>query len=100
MKQKNFELDNIQKSMFDEAKKFLDSHIDVASNLEELVSKLDKNSGFVRAMHCGCKECEEKLKNDTGITSRCIPFDKVLSGDKCAICGRDAKYEVIFGRAY
>ena len=95
-----YELDDIQKSMFDDAKRFLNSHIDVATNLKELVDKIDKSSGFVRAMHCGEKECEEKLKNDTGITARCIPFDKVLSNNKCAICGRDAKYEVIFGRAY
>ena len=94
------ELDDIQNSMYKNAKEFLMKHIDSAKNLDELVDKINKQTGFVRAMHCGCKECEEKLKNDTGITTRCIPFDKELNDTKCAICGKDAKYEVIFGRAY
>ncbi|MCQ2609382.1 MAG: hypothetical protein MJ151_01105 [Lachnospiraceae bacterium] len=51
-------------------------------------------------MHCGCEECEKVLKDESGITSRCIPFETHLHDDKCAICGKPAKYEVIFGRAY
>ena len=93
-------LDEIQKNMYDTAKKHLDSHIYEANTKEELIKTLDEKTGFVRVMHCGDEKCEEALKDETGITSRCIPFDKKLSGNKCAICGKEAKYEVIFGRAY
>lgn len=90
----------IQKEMYNKAKEHLDNSIHTAETKEELVKILDEKAGFVRIMHCGDEKCEEELKNETGITSRCIPFDKKLSGHKCAVCGKEAKYEVIFGRAY
>ena len=94
-------LDTIQNDMFKSAKEFLNSHIDSAITKEELIEKMNKKTGFIKAMHCGDEACEQALKDETGISSRCIPLDdeEALS-DKCAICGKKAKYKVIWGKAY
>lgn len=93
-------LEKIQNDMFVEAKKFLDSHIDTAITKEELIEKMNTKKGFIKAMHCGCEECEAALKDETGITSRCIPNDQESLSDKCVVCGKPAKYEVIWGKSY
>ena len=93
-------LEKIQKNMFDVAKKFLDDHIDTALTKEELVSKMNEKKGFIKAMHCGSEECEEAFKDETGISSRCIPMEQEKLSDKCAICGKPAKYEIIWGKSY
>ena len=68
--------------------------------LDELVASLDKKPGFVRAMWCGCRECEEKLKEYSGITSRCIPAKQEKIADTCVVCGKPATKMVYWGRAY
>ena len=93
-------LEKIQKNMFDEAKKFLDAHIDTALTKDELVSKMNNKKGFIKAMHCGCEECEVAFKDETGISSRCIPMEQEQLSDKCVVCGKPAKYEVIWGKSY
>lgn len=93
-------LDNIQSSMLDVASKFLDSHMSVAKSTDEILNHLRENPGFVKAMWCGCRECEDKLKDLDGITSRCMPFEQEHLDDKCAICGKPAKHMVIWGKAY
>ena len=93
-------LKKIQQNMYDEANKFLLSHIDTATSKEELIDKMNKNQGFIKAMHCGCEDCENALKEEAAITSRCIPFEQENLSDKCAICGKPAKYMVIWGKSY
>lgn len=93
-------LEKIQKDMFADAKKFLDSHIDEALTKDELINKMNAKTGFIKAMHCGCEECETALKEEVGITSRCIPIEQEKISDKCVICGKPAKYEVIWGKSY
>ena len=96
----NTTLSNIQQNMFDEAKKFLESHIDTALTKDELITKMNNRTGFIKTMHCGCEECEKALKEESGITSRCIPLEQETLSDKCAICGKPAKYQVIWGKSY
>lgn len=93
-------LETIQSDMFKAAKEYLDSHIDTALTKDELISKMNNKTGFIKAMHCGCEECEQVLKDEAGITSRCIPIEQETLSDKCVICGKPAKYEVIWGKAY
>ena len=93
-------LDNIQSSMLYVASKFLDSHMSVAKSTDEILNHLKENPGFVKAMWCGDRECEDKLKDLDGITSRCMPFEQEHLDDKCAICGKPAKHMVIWGKAY
>ena len=56
--------------------------------------------GFVKAMWCGCQECEDKIKEVTGATSRCMPFEQETLSDKCVCCGKPAKKMVYWGKAY
>ena len=60
----------------------------------------EKGDGFVKAMRCGEEECEDKVKELTGVGSRCIPFDQENLDDKCVCCGKPAKHMVYWGKAY
>jgi prolyl-tRNA synthetase len=93
-------LDKIQKDMFETAKKFLEDHTSSTTNMDELVEIVNTKSGFVKAMGCGCRECEDKLKDMSGITSRCIPFEQEKISDNCVVCGKPATKMLYWGRAY
>lgn len=60
----------------------------------------EKGDGFVKAMWCGDEECEDKVKELTGVGSRCIPFEQENLSDTCVCCGKKAKYMVYWGKAY
>ena len=62
-------LDSMQKDMLERARKHRDAHTYVAHNMEELKDIADNKPGFIKAMWCGERECEDKLKEDAGITS-------------------------------
>ena len=69
--------------------------------MDEIKEILEKNGdGFVKAMWCGSEECEEKVKEITGVGSRCIPFTDEKISDKCVCCGKPAKKLVYWGKAY
>ena len=94
-------LETMQKDMFDRAKAHLDSHIDTAVNMEEMIAKFEKDYGFVKAMWCGEEACEDEIKAQTaGVTSRCIPDEQEHLSDVCVCCGKPAKHMVYWGRAY
>lgn len=94
-------LDTVQKDMFDKAKAFLDSNIGTALTMDEMVKKTGEKGGFVKAMWCGDRECEEKIKDMTqGVSSRCIAMDGEPVSDVCVCCGKPAKHMVYWGRAY
>ena len=71
-----------------------------AKNLEEMKEIADKKPGFIRAMWCGDRECEDKLKEVAGVTSRCIPFEQEAIGDTCVCCGKKADKMLYWGKAY
>ena len=60
----------------------------------------EKGDGFVKTMWCGSPECEAKMKELCGITSRCIPFDQTPVSDKCICCGKPANTVLYWGKAY
>lgn len=93
-------LEQIQQDMYDRAKTFLEEHTSSATNMDELVDIVNTKRGFVKAMWCGCRECEDKLKEMSGITSRCIPFEQETISDTCVVCGKPATKMVYWGRAY
>jgi len=69
--------------------------------IEEIISSLEeKGDGFVKAMWCGDEECEDKVKEATGVGSRCIPFEQEEISDTCVCCGKKAKHMVMWGKAY
>ena len=93
-------LEEMQKDMYDRAKAHLDANTHVAHNWDEFQDFLNTKQGFIRAMWCGDRACEEAIKEETGATTRCMPFEQEKHGDVCVHCGKPAKCEVYFGKAY
>lgn len=71
-----------------------------AKNLEEMIEVANGKNGFIKAMWCGDRECEEKLKEVAGVTSRCMPFEQEEISDTCVCCGKKATKMVYWGKAY
>ncbi len=69
-------------------------------NLDEMIKSAEERPGFIKAMWCGSLECEEKLKEVAGVTSRCIPFEQEKISDKCVCCSKPAKNMLYWGKAY
>ena len=86
--------------MLERARSHRDSHTYTATTYEEFKDTIVNKPGFVKAMWCGCQECEEKIKEDVQATSRCIPFEQEQISDTCICCGKPAKKMVYWGRAY
>ena len=93
-------LDDIQNNMLETARKHRDAHTYSATTYEEFVDTINNKPGFVKAMWCGDVECENKIKEDTTATSRCMPFEQEKISDVCVCCGRPAKALVYWGKAY
>lgn len=93
-------LDDVQKSLFSKAKKFLSENTFTVKDYEEFKKVLEKNGGFVKACWCGEQHCEEQVKNETGATIRAVPFKKEKIFSKCVYCNKDAKEVVYFAKAY
>ncbi len=69
--------------------------------MDEITKALEENGdGFVKAMWCGDEACEDKVKELTGVGSRCIPDDQEHLSDTCVCCGKPAKCMVLWGKAY
>ncbi len=68
---------------------------------DEIIKALQENGdGFVKAMWCGDEACEDKIKELTGVGSRCIPDEQENISDVCVCCGKPAKHMVLWGKAY
>ena len=93
-------LDAVHDGMYQKALDMREEHTHVANNMDEFVDALENKKGFIKAMWCGGRECEDKVKDDTGATIRCIPFEQENLGDKCICCGEEAKHMVYFAKAY
>ncbi|MGN0512213.1 MAG: proline--tRNA ligase [Lachnospiraceae bacterium] len=93
-------LDTMQAEMLEKARTHREAHTYVAKDYEEFKKTVEEKPGFVKAMWCGCQECEDKIKEDTQATSRCIPFDQEQISDVCVCCGKPAKKMVYWGKAY
>ncbi len=93
-------LEEIQKDLFKRAKKFFEEHVYIAKNFEEFKEIMKNKRGFIKACWCGSEECEVKIKEETGATIRCIPFEKEKIFSNCVFCGKKAKEVVYFARAY
>ena len=69
--------------------------------IDQIISVLaEKGDGYVRAMWCGDEACEERVKELTGVGSRCIHFDQIQLSDNCICCGEPAKHMVYWAKAY
>ena len=90
----------IQNSMYLRAKIRREDMTKSVLTFEEMKAISEQENGFIKAHWCGNRECEDKIKEETGITSRCIPFDGDNQEGKCLVCGKDAKHLVYWGKQY
>ena len=91
----------VRDGMFEKALKRRDSMTYDAKSFEEMKDIADNKPGFIRAMWCGDRECEDRLKEEIGVTSRCIPLEgEEHLSDKCVCCGKPAKHMLYWGKAY
>ena len=93
-------LDTIQVDMLERARAHREEHTYVATNMDELEEILTNKPGFVKAMWCGCQDCEDKIKEKFAATSRCMPFEQETLAETCVVCGEPAKKMVYWGKAY
>ena len=71
-----------------------------ATTFEEMKRLANEESGFIETMWCGDEACENRVKEEAGLTSRCMPDEQKHLADVCPICGRPAKKSIIWGKAY
>lgn len=93
-------LDTVQDGLFQAALARRANMTYTAKTLEELKDIADNKPGFIKAMWCGSRECEEKLKEYAGVSSRCIPFEQEHIADTCVCCGKPADKMLYWGKAY
>ena len=92
-------LDTIQKDMYERALERRNSMLYEAHDYDEFKSISKDHNGFIKVNFCGDPECETKVKEETGLKSRCI-IDAEKPDGKCFRCGKDAEYKIYFGRQY
>ena len=93
-------LDKIQVEMLERARAHREEHTYTATDYADFLDILENKPGFVKAMWCGDRACEDKVKEDATATSRCMPFEQEKLSDKCICCGKPASKMVYWGKAY
>lgn len=93
-------LPQIQQDMYDRAKALMESKTYSAKDREEFCKTFEEKTGFVKAMWCGDRACEDEIKEKYSVTSRCIPFEQEHIADTCVCCGKPATKMVYWGKAY
>lgn len=93
-------LDLMQVELLEKARKSAEEKTYTAATLDEFMEIANTKPGFIKAMWCGDRACEDKLKEEAGVTSRCMPFAQETVSDKCICCGKEANKLVYWGKAY
>ena len=93
-------LDSVHNGLYERAKKNLEDHTKVCHTLDEVKQFMDTEGGFAKTMWCGELDCELKMKEQAGVTSRCMPLKQEKVDDVCVCCGKPAKHMIYWGVAY
>ena len=93
-------LDTIQQALYDKALQYRDENIHIINEWDDFVKTLDEHSGFISAHWDGTAETEEKIKELSKATIRCIPLNNPQEEGKCILTGKPSKQRVLFARAY
>ena len=93
-------LNNMQKDIFNRAKKFREENSSQIDDYTEFKNIIEKDGGYVWSHWCGNGDCEQKIQEDTKATLRCIPLEGDDKQGKCIICGDKSDNRVIFAKAY
>ncbi|NLO46203.1 MAG: proline--tRNA ligase [Clostridiales bacterium] len=94
-------LGELAESIYEKALANLKNRTYSCASVDEIIKTLcEKGDGFIKAMWCGDEACEDEVKEKTGVSSRCIPFEQEDLCDKCVCCGKPAKHMLYWGKAY
>ena len=94
-------LKEVRDGLYSKALENREKHTHSCTSIEGIKESLARDGdGFIKAMWCGDEECENKVKELTGVCSRCIPFEQEHLSDTCVCCGKPAKHMVYWGKAY
>jgi prolyl-tRNA synthetase len=93
-------LEEIQTNLFERAKQYRDEHITKADTWDEFVNILDTKAGFISAHWDGSADTEEKIKELSKATIRCIPLNNAQEAGTCILTGNPSTQRVLFARAY
>ena len=93
-------LEKIQKDMLEHARNHREQHTYTAQTMEEFENIFAEKTGFVKAMWCGDRACEDAIKEKLSVSSRCMPFEQEHITDTCICCGKPAVKMVYWGKAY
>lgn len=94
-------LKEVRDGLYAKALENREKHTHSCTSIDEIKTSLTRDGdGFIKAMWCGDAECEDKVKELTGVCSRCIPFEQEHLSDTCVCCGKPAKHMVYWGKAY
>ncbi len=94
------QLDALAQAIFQKALENRENRTYSATTMEEVIKLAGEKSGYIKTMWCGDEACEEKMKEEAGLSSRCMPFEQEKIGDVCPCCGKPAKVMVYWGKAY
>jgi len=94
------QLDQLQKDLYAKAYDRLKNNTHIENDYEKFKEKLESMSGFYQLHWCGSRTCEDKVKNETKATIRCIPFAQIRESGKCIACGSESSGRVIFAKNY
>ena len=94
------QLDALAQSLYARALENREMRTWAATTMDEVKDLAEANNGYIKTMWCGDVACEEKMKEEAGLSSRCMPFEQEHLSDVCPICGRPAKVMVYWGKAY
>ncbi|NMP36917.1 MAG: proline--tRNA ligase [Clostridiales bacterium] len=94
-------LDELASSLYNKALDNLEKRTYSCTSTDGIIKALaDNGDGFVKTMWCGEEACEDKVKELTGVGSRCIPFEQEQLAENCVCCGKKAKYTLYWAKAY
>lgn len=94
-------LEEVRCGLYNKALKNRENRTYTCLTTDDIIAVIaEKGDGFIKAMWCGEEACEDKVKEITGVSSRCIPFDQENISDKCVCCGKPAKNMLYWAKAY
>ena len=94
------QLEALRKDLYERALANREKRTWAATTMDEVKELAKTNTGYIKTMWCGDLACEMKMKEEVGLSSRCMPFEQEHLSDVCPCCGKPAKTMVYWGVAY
>lgn len=90
----------LEENLYNRALENRESRTVACTTMEEVIKASNESTGFIKTMWCESAECEEQMKEQAGLSSRCMPFAQEHLSDVCPVCGKPAHKMVVWGKAY